>query len=180
MRTAGALIDASEPYPEDSLHRASKMVNAPQVTLSTTSVGSPPHTEQSGLMRLEHLQSLPPVYISTTCDGCNTSGGATEHGPAISGEDHESPLIDEDEREVLLSQIETLLGVLVPFKATARMKSVFQEKTLDDLTKSDEEWPDVGFDESLVTSAVRKGHVGQLLRPLEENHLRIKLLLETR
>ncbi|KAF9276958.1 hypothetical protein BGZ74_003481 [Mortierella antarctica] len=66
------------------------------------------------------------------------------------------------------------------------MKSVFQEKILDDLTKSDEEWPDVGFDESLVTSAVRhcmrgqKGRVGQLLRPLEENHRRIKLLLETR
>ncbi|KAG0011778.1 hypothetical protein BGZ82_002875, partial [Podila clonocystis] len=36
------------------------------------------------------------------------------------------------------------------------MKSVFQEKILDDLTKSDEEWPDVGFDESLVTSAVRE------------------------
>lgn len=35
------------------------------------------------------------------------------------------------------------------------MKSFFQEKILDDLTKSDEEWPHVGFDESLVTSAVR-------------------------
>ncbi|KAF9951285.1 hypothetical protein BGZ72_007182 [Mortierella alpina] len=66
------------------------------------------------------------------------------------------------------------------------MKSVFQEKTLDDLRRSDEEWPDVGFSETLVTSAVRhcargqKGRVSQLLRPLEENHRRIKLLLETR
>ncbi|KAF9080279.1 hypothetical protein BGX23_002374 [Mortierella sp. AD031] len=66
------------------------------------------------------------------------------------------------------------------------MKSIFQEKTLDDLRRSDEEWPAVGFDEGLVTSAVRhcmhgqKGRVGQLLRPLEESHRRIKLLLETR
>lgn len=30
MRTAGALIEASEPYAEDSLRRASKMVEAPQ------------------------------------------------------------------------------------------------------------------------------------------------------
>ncbi|KAF8983816.1 hypothetical protein CPC16_009125 [Podila verticillata] len=66
------------------------------------------------------------------------------------------------------------------------MKSVFQEKTLDDLTKSNKAWPDVGFDKYMVTSGVKhrmrglKRRVGQLLRPLEENHRRIKLLLETR
>lgn len=174
-------------------------------------MGSPPCTDQSESMRLEHLESLPPVYTSTACDGCNTSGGAPEHEPTISGEDHESPLIDEDEREVLLSHIESishecepqgdedclaclfrsyqrlcvaalhknelritdvadvvaLLGVFAPFKATARMKSVFQEKILDDLTKSDEEWPDVGFDESLVTSAVRVCLISALNRIFE-------------
>ncbi|KAI1288582.1 hypothetical protein EDD11_009933 [Mortierella claussenii] len=61
-----------------------------------------------------------------------------------------------------------------------------QEKTLDDLRRSDQEWPDVGFNETLVTSAVRhcmrgqKDLASQLLRPLDENHRRIKLLLETR
>ncbi|KAF9117761.1 hypothetical protein BGX30_005167, partial [Mortierella sp. GBA39] len=54
-----------------------------------------------------------------------------------------------------VADVVTLLGVLVPFKATERMKSIFQEKALDDLRRSDEEWPDVGFDETLVTSAVR-------------------------
>ncbi|KAG0050062.1 hypothetical protein BGZ89_003972 [Linnemannia elongata] len=57
---------------------------------------------------------------------------------------------------------------MVPFKATERMKSIFQEKTLDDLRRSDEEWPDVRFDETLVTSAVRhcmrgqKGHLSEM------------------
>ncbi|KAF9301922.1 hypothetical protein BGZ91_009459 [Linnemannia elongata] len=65
------------------------------------------------------------------------------------------------------------------------MKSIFQEKTLDGLRRSDEEWPDVRFNETLVTSAVRhcmcgQKRVSQLLRPFEENHRRIMLLLETR
>ncbi|KAF8923172.1 hypothetical protein BGZ58_003283, partial [Dissophora ornata] len=71
-----------------------------------------------------------------------------------------------------VADVVALLGVLAPFKATERMKSVFQEKTLVDLRRSDEEWHDVGLDESLATSAVRhcmhgqKGRVGQFLRPL--------------
>ncbi|KAG0050424.1 hypothetical protein BGZ83_004800 [Gryganskiella cystojenkinii] len=85
-----------------------------------------------------------------------------------------------------VADVVALLGVLVPFKATEWMKSIFQEKILDDLRRSDEEWPDVGFNESIVTSAIRhcmrgqKGRVSELLRPLEENHRRIQLLLETR
>ncbi|KAI8599635.1 hypothetical protein EDD21DRAFT_355276 [Dissophora ornata] len=54
-----------------------------------------------------------------------------------------------------VADVVALLGVLAPFKATERMKSVFQEKTLVDLRRSDEEWHDVGLDESLATSAVR-------------------------
>lgn len=196
-------------------------------TTSSTPIGSPTVTMQSGPLRLEDLEPLPaftsPPYTSTTVDASNTVRAApdpelvisgedaaytstaldasnTERGapePTISVEDDESLLIDEAERGVLLSQIESighecegdegclaclfksyqrlcatalhhnelqiadvadvvaLLGVLVPFKATNRMKTIFQERTLDDLRKSDEEWPDVGFDENLVTSAVR-------------------------
>ncbi|KAG0208196.1 hypothetical protein B0O80DRAFT_167364 [Mortierella sp. GBAus27b] len=232
IRTAGTLIEASESYAEDSLHRIS---NVPQVILSTTPIGSPTLTMQTEPLGLKDLElPLPaftsPAYTPTALDASNTVGTVPDPAPTISGEGDESLLIDEAEREVLLSQIESighvcepqgdegcltclfksyqrlcatalhqnelqitdvadvvaLLGVLVPFKATERMKSIFQEKTLDDLRRSDEEWPDVGFDETLVTSAVRhcmrgqKGRVSQLLRPLDENHRRIKLLLETR
>ncbi|KAG0285128.1 hypothetical protein BGZ97_007925 [Linnemannia gamsii] len=232
IRTAGTLIEASEPYAEDSLHRIS---NVPQVIPTSTPIGSPTLTMQTEPLGLKDLElPLPaltsPAYTSTTLDASNTVGTVPDPVPTISGEGDESLLIDETEREVLLSQIESighecepqgdegcltclfksyqrlcatalhqnelritdvadvvaLLGVLVPFKATERMKSIFQEKTLDNLRISDEEWPDVGFNETLVTSAVRhcmrgqKGRVSQLLRPLEENHRRIKLLLETR
>ncbi|KAG0347199.1 hypothetical protein BG004_008238 [Podila humilis] len=85
-----------------------------------------------------------------------------------------------------VADIVSLLGVLAPFKPTERMQSIFPESTLNDLKKSEEEWPDVGFDESKVTAAVRqclrgqRGGVSELLRPLAESHRRIQLLLETR
>ncbi|KAF9962997.1 hypothetical protein BGZ70_007729 [Mortierella alpina] len=126
-------------------------------------------------------------------------GTVPDPAPMISGEGDESLLIDDAEREVPLSQLESighecepqgdegcltclfksyqrlcatalhekelritdvtdlvaLLGVLVPFKTTARMQSIFPEKTLDELRGSNQEWPDDGFDETLVTSAVR-------------------------
>ncbi|KAF9116217.1 hypothetical protein BGX30_006001, partial [Mortierella sp. GBA39] len=44
MKTAGSLIEASEPYAEDSLRRVSKMVNAPQETQTVTSTATPPAT----------------------------------------------------------------------------------------------------------------------------------------
>ncbi|KAF8942822.1 hypothetical protein BGZ47_006086 [Haplosporangium gracile] len=232
--TAGTLIEASEPYAEDSLHRISNVPQVIPTTTPTTPIVLPTLTMQSEPLRLKDLElPLPaytlPAYTLTTLDASNTVGTVPDPVPTISGEDDESLLIDEAEREALLSQIESighecepqgdegclmclfksyqrlcaaalhqnelritevadvvaLLGVLVPFKATERMKSIFQEKTLDDLKKSDEEWPDIEFNETLITSAVRhcmrgqKGRVSQLLRPLEENHRRIKLLLET-
>ncbi|KAG0249925.1 hypothetical protein BGZ95_007363, partial [Linnemannia exigua] len=232
IRTAGTLIEASEPYAEDSLHRIS---NVPLVIPTSTPIGSPTLTIQTEPLGLKDLElPLPaftsPAYTSTTLDASNTMGTVPDPVPTISGEGDESLLIDEAERDVLLAQIENighecepqgdegcltclfksyqrlcaaalhqnelritdvadvvaLLGVLVPFKATERMKSIFQEKTLDDLRRSDEEWPDVGFNETSVTSAVRhcmrgqKGRVSQLLRPLKENHRRIQILLETR
>ncbi|KAF9979605.1 hypothetical protein BGZ75_009456 [Mortierella antarctica] len=234
IRTAGSLIEASEPYAEDSLNRISNVV---QVIPTSTPMGSPTLTMPTGPLGLNDLElplpAFTPAYTSTTFDASHTVERVeTVPDPVrtISEEGDESLLIDEGEREILLSQIESighecerqgdedcltclfksyqrlcaaslhqnevqvtdiadvvsLLGVLVPFKPTERMKSIFQEKTLDDLRRSDEEWPDVGFNETLVTSAVRhclrgqKSRVSQLLRPLEENHRRIKLLLETR
>ncbi|GJJ74295.1 hypothetical protein EMPS_06653 [Entomortierella parvispora] len=231
IRTAGTLIEASESYAEDSLHRISIV---PKVT-STTPIGSPTRTMQSEPLRVEDLDLPPPALtspadVSTTLDASDAEGTVPDPAPTISGEDDESPLIAMTEREFLLSQIESighecepqggvgcltcqfksyqrlcatalhqnelqitdvadvvaLLGVLVPSKATERMKSIFQEKTLDDLRRSDEEWPNVGFNESLVTDAIRhcmrgqKGRVSEVLRPLGENYRRIQLLLETR
>ncbi|KAF9395381.1 hypothetical protein BGX21_009957, partial [Mortierella sp. AD011] len=236
IRTAGILIEASEPrgcgemkMQIDTLStRVYVLIMIPTIT-STTPIGSPTPT-----MQWEPLSSAPPLRLEDLEPPLpaftNTEEAVPDPAPTISGEDDESLLIDVTEREVLLSQIESighecepqgevgcltclfksyqrlcaialhqnelqitdvadvvaLLGVLVPFKPIKRMKCVFLEKTLDDLRRSDEEWPDVGFNESLVTSAVRhcmrgqKGHVSQLLHPLEENHRRMKLLLETR
>ncbi|KAF9350234.1 hypothetical protein BGX34_001344 [Mortierella sp. NVP85] len=266
IRTAGSLIEASEPYAEDSpsylefAASGKKMLidtlSAPvhvlivtptttsttsatsitSTTSSTTPIGSSTITMQSGPLELNDLEpSLPEetssAYTSTTPDASNT-GTMPDPVPTISGEDDESLLIAEAEREALLAllseldsiihecelqgdefltclfkayqrlcatalhqnqlrisdvaDVVALLGVLVPFKATERMKSIFPEKILDDLRRSDEEWPDVGFNENLVTSAVRdcmrgqRSRVSQLLRPLEKNHRRIKLLLGTR
>ncbi|KAG0195535.1 hypothetical protein BGX28_001183, partial [Mortierella sp. GBA30] len=44
MRTAGTLIEASEPYAEDSLRRVSRMVNEPQGTPTVTSAATPTAT----------------------------------------------------------------------------------------------------------------------------------------
>ncbi|KAG0002738.1 hypothetical protein BGZ65_002357 [Modicella reniformis] len=233
IRTAGSLIDASEPFAKDSLRRISDMLQAHRdqsrpLRLEDLEVPPPPnaepppphaeppppHTEQSRPLRLEDLGQPPPPDTSRTHDD-------------VFGE---PLLIGQDEKEVLLSHIESighecepredegclaclfktyqrlcvaalnqnelritdvadvvaLLGVLAPFRQTERMKSVFQDKTLGDLRKSDQEWPDVGFDENLVTTAVRhclrgqRERVGLVLRPLEDDHRCIKLLLETR
>ncbi|KAG0007280.1 hypothetical protein BGZ80_004865, partial [Entomortierella chlamydospora] len=220
IRTAGILIEASEPYAEHSLHRISNVPQVIPTITSTTPIGSPTPTMQweplssAPPLRVEDLEPplrvedleppLPaftsPAYTSTTLDASNTEEAVPDPVPTISGEDDESLLIDVTERERLcatalhqnelqitdVADVVALLGVLMPFKPTKRMKCIFLEKTLDDLRRSDEEWPDVGFNESLVTSAVRhcmrgqKGHVSQLLHPLEENHRRMKLLLETR
>ncbi|KAI8597299.1 hypothetical protein EDD21DRAFT_385814 [Dissophora ornata] len=104
-RTAGTLIEASEPYTEVSLRRISGMVDASQVIPSTTPMGPPTHTEQSEPLRLEQLEQPQPAYTSTTYDGSNTARGVSKPGPTVSAEDNGSLLIDEDERQVLLSQI---------------------------------------------------------------------------
>jgi len=49
-----------------------------------------------------------PASTSSTLDASNTAGTVPDLVPTISGEDNESPLIDEAEREVLLSQIESI------------------------------------------------------------------------
>ena len=141
---------------------------------TSTPIGSPTLTMQTEPLGLEDLElPLPaftsPAYKSTTLDASNTVGTVPDPVPTISGEGDESLLIDEAERDVLLSQIESighecepqgdegcltclfksyqrlcaaalhqnelritdvadvvaLLGVLVPFKATERMKSIF-------------------------------------------------------
>ncbi|KAF9920111.1 hypothetical protein FBU30_010112 [Linnemannia zychae] len=173
----------------------------------------PPHTEQPGPLRLEDLGQPPPPDTSRTHDVSSESLLIGQDGKEVLLSHIESighecePRQDEgclaclfktyqrscvivfhqsELRITDVAVVAAILGVLVPFRPTERMKSVFKGKTLGVLRKSDQEWPDVGFDENLVTSAIRhclhgqRERVGQVLLPLEEGHRRIRLLLETR
>ncbi|KAF9085070.1 hypothetical protein BGX27_003553 [Mortierella sp. AM989] len=202
-RTAGKLIEASEPYAEDSLHRISNVPKVISTTTSTAPIGSPTRTMQSEPLRVEDLELPPPAFtspadISTTLDASDAVGTVPDPAPTISGEDDESPLIDVTEREFLLSQIESIGHECEPQGVVGCLTGIgaLQSNREDEVHLSGKDsgrfekirrrMADVGFNESMVTSAVRhcirgqKGSVSELLRPLEENHRRIQLLLETR